>query len=247
MQKTLIIITYIITYIRALFHWLWLVFFTVLSILVILTLEAGGFKKKSYQAERLWAFGILWFCGIRVKTKNRDNVKEPFLILFNHRSYVDIPALFQAIPDRFHFGAKKSLFSIPLLGYAMKKIGHISIERENPHSTIMLYKSLKARIKKGDCFALSPEGGRHKGPGLAHFKKGPFLFAINNHIKILPIIIHNTEECMPKGSWFFNVGAFSRTVTVEYLPTVDTTGMNKNNLKKLQEQVYSTMMKGLKS
>ncbi len=239
MQKALIILTYI----RAIFHWFWLVFFTVLSILIILSFEITGCKKKSHKATQFWAFGILWFCGIKVKSKNRYTPEKPFLILFNHRSYVDILVLFQSIPDRFHFGSKTTIFSIPVLGFAMRKMGHISIERENPRSAVKVYKSLKERIKKGDCFALSPEGGRHTGSGLARFKKGPFSLAINNQMKILPTLIHKAEECMPKGSWFFNVGAWRRTVTVEYLPTVNTTGMNKTDLQKLQALIYSTMSK----
>ena len=231
-----------LTYIRAIFHWFWIVLFTILSILIILLFELMNDKKKSYQAMRFWAFGLLWFCGIKIISKNRHNIPEkPFLIMFNHRSYVDILSLFQATAERIHFGAKKTLFSIPFLGFAMKVAGHISIHRENPKEVHRLYSSLQKRIGKGDCFALSPEGGRHTGSSLARFKKGPFIFALNYQIKILPVFIHKAEECMPKGSWFFNIGAWKRTVVVEYLPVVDTKGMDKNNIKNLQDQIYKNM------
>lgn len=236
-------IVFTLTYIRAIFHWFWVVIFTILSILIILSFELISAKKKSYQAMRLWARGLLWFCGIAVKSKNKHNIPEkPFLIMFNHRSYVDILALFQATPERIHFGAKKTLFSIPFLGFAMKVAGHIPIHRENPKEVYSLYRSLQKRIEKGDCFALSPEGGRNIGQGLARFKRGPFIFALNYQIKILPIFIHKAEECMPKGSWFFNIGAWKRTVVVKYLPAVDTKGMEKNDIKKLQDQIYNNMM-----
>ena len=235
-----------LTYIRAILHWFWIFIFTSLSIFIILFFELTGSRKKSYQAMRLWAFSLLWFCGIKIKSKNRHNIPEkPFLIMFNHRSYVDILALFQATPERFHFGAKKALFSIPLMGFTMKVVGHIPIHRENPKEVHRLYASLQERIKKGDCFALSPEGGRHTGPGLARFKKGPFLFALNYQIKILPVLIHKAEECMPKGSWFFNIGVWKKTVVVEYLPAVDTKGMDKNNIKELQDQIYKNMINHL--
>ena len=238
MKKVLLILTYI----RALFHWPWLVFSTLLSIAVILSFEILGYKKKSYQAMRFWSFSLLWFCGIKVESKNTQNIKEkPFLIMFNHRSYVDILALFQATPERFHFGAKKKLFSIPFLGFAMKKVGHIPIQRENPKEVYQLYISLKDRIKNGDCFALSPEGTRQAGKGLGRFKTGPFVFALQHQIKILPVIIHKAEECMPKGSWFFNIGAWKRTVIVEYLPAVETTGMNKKNVRSLKDQIHKNM------
>ena len=233
-----------LTYIRAIFHWVWLFIFTVLSILIILSFEMAGCKKKSYQATRFWAFGLLWFCGIKVSSKNRCNIpKTPFLILFNHRSYIDILVLFWATPERLHFGAKKILFSIPLFGFAMKKMGHIPIQRESPKKMHYLYKSLQERVKNGDCFALSPEGGRHTGSGLARFKKGPFVFALYHQITALPVLIHKAEECMPKGSWFFNIGAWSRTVVVEYLSPVPAKGMDKNNVGVLRDRIYETMAK----
>lgn len=233
----------ILTYIRGFLHWFWLVFYTIWSIFIILFLEFTGQKKNSYQAMRLWAFGLLWFCGIRVKIQNKHNIPEgPFLIMFNHRSYVDILALFQATPKRFHFGAKKTLFSIPLLGFAMRSVGHIPIQREKPKEVHRLYLSLAERIKKGDCFALSPEGGRHAGTGLARFKKGPFIFALNHKLKILPVLIYKAEECMPKGSWFFNIGAWRRTVTVKYLPVVST---EKTDIQKLQNHIYTQMTEHL--
>lgn len=237
------IILFTLTYIRAIFHWFWMVIFTIFSIFIILLLELMNNKKKSYQAMRFWALGLLWFSGIKVKSENKHNIPEkPFLIMFNHRSYVDILALFQATPERIHFGAKKTLFSIPFLGFAMRVAGHISINRESPKDVHRLYNSLQKRIEKGDCFVLSPEGGRHTGSGLARFKRGPFIFALNNQIKILPVFIHKAEECMPKGSWFFNIGAWKRTVVVEYLSVIDTKGMDKNNIKHLQDQVYKNMM-----
>lgn len=238
MKKTILALSYI----RAVFHWFWLVFGTLLCITCILFFEILGNKKKSYQATRLWGFSLLRFCGIKVKSKNTQNIPEkPFLIMFNHRSYVDILALFQATPVRFHFGAKKSLFSIPIMGFAMKKAGHISIERSNPKEVYRLYNSLTDRVKRGDCFALAPEGGRHIGSGLGRFKKGPFVFALQHQVTILPVIIHKAEVCMPKGSLFFNIGKWKRTVIVEYLPVVKTKGMSKDNIKELQEQIHESM------
>ncbi|MDE0518297.1 MAG: lysophospholipid acyltransferase family protein, partial [Bdellovibrionales bacterium] len=221
MQTTILILTYI----RAFLHWFWLSIITAFFVIMIIFFELVGKKKISYQISRLWAFGLLWFCGIKVIGKNKQNIPEkPFLMLFNHRSYIDIPALLQVTPERLHFGAKRTLFSIPIFGFGIKMQGHIPIHRENPRKVYKLYQSLSTRVQRGDCFALSPEGGRHTGPGLARFKKGPFIFATTCQIRILPVLIHKSEECMPKGSWFFNIGAWRRKVIVEYLPVIETKG-----------------------
>jgi len=225
------------SYIRAIIHWFWIIFVTFIFTNLIILLNIIGYKQKSYQMTRLWAFLLLYPSGIKIKRKNTENIKKPFLIMFNHRSYVDILALFQTTPYNFYFGAKKILFSIPFLGFAMKVAGHIPIHRSKPKEVYKLYASLKQRIEKGDSFALSPEGERHTGPGLNRFKKGPFLLATQQEINIVPVFIHNAEKCMPKGSWFFNIGALKRTVTVEYLPDINTKKFTKNDIKKLQDQV----------
>ena len=231
-----------LTYIRAIIHWVWLLFFTIFSIVIIVFFSWLGCKKQSHKAHRMWAFGLLNVAGIKVLSKNVDKIpNEPFVMMFNHRSYVDILALFQATKKVFYFGSKKSLFSIPLLGFAMKQAGHILIQRQNPRDTLRLYRSLSHRIKTGDSFALAPEGGRHTGPTLARFKKGPFLFALQHQIWILPVIIHGAQECMPKGSWFFNTGAFRREVIVEYLDPISTKGLNKSHIMELKNKVYNLM------
>ena len=50
---------------------------------------------------------------------------------------------------------------------------------------------------------------------------------------------------MPKGSWFFNVGTWKRKVIVEYLPVIDTKGVDKKDIKELKSQVYKIMEKNI--
>ena len=55
-----------------------------------------------------------------------------YIFMANHQSNLDIPALFSMLSDyNFRFLAKKELFSIPLFGPAMARIGHINIDRQN--------------------------------------------------------------------------------------------------------------------
>ena len=115
MQKCIIFFTYL----RGIIHWLWTVFITVHLALIVLPLEWTGARELITYFNRLWARALLRFVGIRVKTKNAHHIPAgSFLMLFNHKSYVDIVSLMQVYPRRIYFGAKKRVIFCPDHGFS---------------------------------------------------------------------------------------------------------------------------------
>jgi len=78
-----------------------------LCISTSLTLMVLLFNRKVSlnMARAIWAPGVLWVCGVNWKSP------EPIISIFvsNHRSYLDLPGLFSALPVNLHFMAKKQL------------------------------------------------------------------------------------------------------------------------------------------
>ncbi len=247
MQKILALLLYL----RGVLHWLWVVFLTTGTGVVVISLEWMGARHIVGKVSRVWAFGFLRFCGIQVVTKNAHHLpkNQSFLMVFNHNSYLDILVLMQSSPRRLHFGAKKSLFFVPILGFIMKTLGHFAIDRKKPRNTYNTYHSLAGRIQKGDVFVLSPEGGRNKmDPNtLSHFHKGPFLFAHLHKLPIVPVIIKGAGECMPTGARFFNTTAWKYKIVVEYLSPLKIEIMKQNEISKMRDIVYQTMLHALSS
>ena len=54
----------------------------------------------------------------------------------NHQSALDISVLLARLPVPFRFVAKQELFRIPFFGWAIRKAGYISIDRENPREAL---------------------------------------------------------------------------------------------------------------
>jgi 1-acyl-sn-glycerol-3-phosphate acyltransferase len=80
---------------------------------------------------RFWARGIVWGAGIDLRSEGVETIDRAkrYILIANHHSYFDIPCIFAAIPQPIRFMAKKSLFSIPLFGWAIGRAGFIPIDR----------------------------------------------------------------------------------------------------------------------
>ena len=87
---------------------------------------------------RYWSHVILWASGVPVHVEGIEHIpaNQPEIIVANHASWFDIPALATTVPKRTRFVAKKELGRIPIFGRAWKTAGHISIDRQDRASAI---------------------------------------------------------------------------------------------------------------
>jgi 1-acyl-sn-glycerol-3-phosphate acyltransferase len=161
------------------------------------------------------------------------------LFLFNHTSFFDIFSLFSVVPVR--YGAKIELFSIPFFGQAMKAFGILPIARSNRQEVFKVYEDVIKKMQPGDRFALSPEGGRNKEEKLLPFKTGPFVFAIQARIPIVPVVIRGARDIMPKGSFIPNPWHWHRQIEIRFLPAVEVSSHDYDSRNDLQSQVYNEM------
>jgi len=81
-------------------------------------------------------------------------------------------------------------------------MGVIFIDRSNKEKAIEAMQPALEALKKGTSIAISPEGTRSKDQTLGKFKKGAFHMAMQAGVPIIPIIIKNAHDAMPKGSAF---------------------------------------------
>jgi len=123
-----------------------------------------------------------------------------YVLVANHRSYMDTPAVLAYLPLQLRFFAKKGLFRIPLLGGHLRRAGHLPVVRENPRASL---KSLSegARLirERRISLLLFPEGGRVPAE-LLEFKEGAAYLAIKAGVPAVPIGIVGTREVLPVGS-----------------------------------------------
>ncbi|MGZ3772174.1 MAG: lysophospholipid acyltransferase family protein [Pseudobdellovibrionaceae bacterium] len=190
-----------------------------------------------------WTRNACRMYGVNVVVKGVENIPSGgCLYVFNHTSFFDIFAMFSSgALGSFRFGAKIELFSIPIFGAAMKRSGNLPIARSHREEVFKVYKAAEARIKAGERFALAPEGTRQEVERLGSFKAGPFIFAINAKAPIVPVVVKGASSILPKGHIVPNWGVWSRTITLEILPAIQTENYTIEQRPALQEQVHKIM------
>ncbi len=188
-----------------------------------------------------WGRWSCWLFGVGIDVRGKENIPQGgCLYVFNHASFFDIFALAATLPE-LRFGAKIELFQIPVFGQAMRRLGVLPIERQRREAVFRIYKAAEERIRRGERFALAPEGTRQLDGKLGPFKSGPFIFAINAKAPIVPVVILNAAEILPKGQLFPNWGRWRCQIRMEILPEVKTESLSIEERPQLQNEVREKM------
>ena len=157
-----------------LIHTVLLYIYTVVSFFIgtTLTLLFVPFTKNKYrpfhEAGHIWAKGIAFFSGIKVKTSGLDNIprSQPLILVANHQGAADIPVLLACLPVRFRFAIKKELFSVPVFGWYLRQAGYFPIDRELILSAYKMVEKIIDILKAGESVMIFPEGTRSRDGSL---------------------------------------------------------------------------------
>ncbi|HPU30603.1 MAG TPA: lysophospholipid acyltransferase family protein, partial [Syntrophorhabdaceae bacterium] len=92
----------------------------VLSLIAVLISPLDKKGKIINRLGRIWAIFYLYICHIKIRTRGVENIIEgPCVYMCNHQSVLDIFAIYVSLNVPFKWIAKKELFSIPFLGWAL--------------------------------------------------------------------------------------------------------------------------------
>lgn len=149
------------------------------------------------------AFGLR-AAGIRIEVEGRaplDPAKK-YLFFSNHLSNLDPPVLLPLLPGRTSIFIKRSLLRIPILGFGMKLVGFIPVDRDGTvEGAKQSVDRAAVEMKRGGAHITSfVEGTRSRDGRLLPFKKGPFYLAMETCAPVVPVTIRGTGRLMPKGS-----------------------------------------------
>jgi 1-acyl-sn-glycerol-3-phosphate acyltransferase len=120
---------------------------------------------------------------------------------------MDVPAIVSVAPSSVRFVAKKQLRKIPLFGWGAERMGHVFIDRRDPHGAA---KAISARLEKGlggvGLFFFA-EGTRSTTDEMLPFKKGAAVAALTSGLDCVPIGVAGAQQVLPpKGFPLFRPG-----------------------------------------
>lgn len=182
--------------------------------------------------------------GVRVTVTGREHLdpNQPYVLVSNHRSYLDAAPLFAFNGRDVGAIAKKELLKAPILGYAMGFVNVIAIDRSNRERAVETIKVATDRLRAGVSFMVCPEGTRARPGEMLPFKKGAFHMAVEAGVPIVPIALKNSDQLMGKG-----LGeAWPGTIEMVMMPPVETSWVKgADDLDALVQQVQKTIMREL--
>ena len=179
---------------------------------------------------------------VEVSGLERFDHKASYVFMPNHESFLDGPMMVMVIPQSVRAIMKKNVFGIPVLGWAMRYVGCVPVDRRAGGGGIKsIEKASRLMRERGYSFLIFPEGTRSLDGKLQRFRRGGFFLAIAGGAPIVPVTIRGTFELMPKGQF----GAKRGTVSVVFHPPVPVDGYSEGNVAELVEKVRAAVSSGL--
>jgi len=138
--------------------------------------------------------------GIRLAVRGAERLRlRPAVFVFNHQSGID-PILLCALLRRDFVGvAKQEIRSNPLLGPAFAFAGVVFVDRFDRQQALRALAPAVETLRAGIAIAIAPEGTRSPGADVGPFKKGAFRLALAAGVPIVPIVILNARDVLPRG------------------------------------------------
>ena len=181
--------------------------------------------------------GIIMF----VKREEKIPVRKPYVICPNHSSYLDIILLFRVINDYFVFLGKKEIENYPLFHIFFTKKMNILVDRSSNMGSHKAFMQAGEEIDKGNTVLIFPEATiRNNTPVLNPFKNGAFKLAVEKQVPIVPVTFLGNWKIL-QGSIMFKGKAGPDITRAIVHQSIDTKGMNENDIPALKQKVFDVI------
>ncbi len=192
---------------------------------------ARGDELLSWWAEKILRAGN---AGLTVEGLENFAPGQPYVVMSNHRSLLDIPALFLAVPGSMRMVLKEELTRIPIWGQALVASGFVPVSRRDHARAVDQLKEANKHLSNGVCVWIAPEGTRSRTGELGEFKKGGFHVARQLGMPIMPAWISGTDAIIPPDSF---VARYDEVANVRFGAPISTDGDSDERIDELVAEV----------
>lgn len=181
--------------------------------------------------------------GIDVAVSGEEHLwsHRPAVFIFNHQSGIDMLVLCRLLRRDIIGVAKQEVRRNPIFGPVFAAAGTVFIDRTNHAQAMAALKPVVESIREGLSLVLAPEGTRSVTGRLGRFKKGAFHMAMAAGVPIVPIVLRNTLDALPKH------GIIVRPATIEVVvhPPIPTSDWKVEDLDRHIDEVRALYLETL--
>jgi len=184
---------------KYLFYMPWVLFWTLVNASGVVIVAPFSQQKASHWFGGMWGRGLLRLVPARLQIVGREafNRHQPYIIVCNHQSLMDIPILYGWLDLDLKWVMKKEVGRIPVIGPACALLGHIFLDRGNTQAAIEELQRVRKTLLPGTSILFFPEGTRSRDGQLHAFKMGAFRMAQDLDLPILPVTINGANAILP--------------------------------------------------
>lgn len=148
----------------------------------------------------VWGKLLFWLVGRHPRVRGGENMTpgKPYLVVSNHSSMFDIPALMAAVPGIAIMG-RDYLTRIPAFGRFLKTLHYVPINTTSRSSARAALQLAAQQIRGGTSVGIFPEGTRTETGNVQPLKRGFVAVLRGCEGDLLPIFIRGTYALKPKG------------------------------------------------
>ncbi len=162
-----------------------------------------------------WAVCKAAMCILfRVRYTGRRNVpkKGPVLVVSNHQSFLDPPAIGAGVWRRMNYLARKQLFTFKPFALLIASVDAIPLDQDG--IGFQGIKETIRRLRNKEMVLIFPEGSRSFDGAMVPFRQGYVNIAVKTDSVIVPTAIAGAFQAFPRQKKFPSV--FKKGLTVEY-------------------------------
>lgn len=212
-----------------------------LAVLVIPACVLRGRNVENMRKIRFMMLHVKYLYGIKIDVRGAENfnIKEPYVIVSNHQSSLDLLGMMEILPNRCVPIAKKELIYMGTVGLACWLGGIIFINRKKTDDAISVMSEAAHTMLREDVRVwVFPEGTRNHNGSMLPFKRGAFHLAVQAQVPVIPVVISSYRDFYSKKERRFTTGR----CTVQILPPMPTTGLNSEDVPLLTDRVRQAML-----
>lgn len=210
--------------------------FPVALVLRIVFGQATGLRFAAWY----WAPLIFLGSGARLQVEGAEAIdwSRAHVLVANHASMIDIPALMRAVPAPLRFMLKREIAAIPFLGWYAHAMGMVFIDRANAREAKKKLGDAADKLRAGATLIAFPEGTRSKDGTVGPFKGGAFQVALDAGAEIVPVAILGAGAVLRPSGFSVRPGV----IRVRFGTPIQTQGLSTSQRNALAQQAREAIV-----